>query len=228
MIASDSFATAAGDLVVQPLHHASLVLCCAGRTIHVDPVGPLARYAGLPPPGLILLTHEHADHCDPATIAQLLAPDTAIIGAATAAARLTGAAAQRAAVIGRGETRDWAGIGITAIAAHNTSPEKLGFHPEGIGNGYVLGIGDRRLYIPGDTEPTADMLALTGIDIAFLPMNSYTMTGHQAAEAARQFRPAVVYPFHYNQAGDEHLAFAAAMRGVPGVEVRLRDWYAIP
>jgi hypothetical protein len=51
------------------------------------------------------------------------------------------------------------------------------------------------------------------------------MTGQQAADAARAFRPRVVYPFHYVN-GEENQVFANELAG-EDIEVRLRDWYAV-
>ena len=101
-------------------------------------------------------------------------------------------------------------------------PIALQYHPQGVGNGYVLTFGDKAVYVAGDTEPTPEMLAMTGIAVAFLPMNlPYTMTVEQAAEAVNAFKPAIVYPYHY---GDSDLAAFEAAVG-EGVEVRLRNWY---
>lgn len=224
---SDTEETATDDLVIQPINHASLVLRFGGLTIYSDPVGPVERYDALPRPGLILLTHEHNDHCDPATIDRLLWEETLILGARSAIARLGEDAMKQAEVIAQGELRDVKGITVQAIPAHNLSPDRLKFHPKGVGNGYVLTLGGTRVYIPGDTEDHEDMLALRDIDIAFLPMNRFTMTGPQAASAAESFRPKIVYPFHYLH-GEEHLAFTEAMRDSRGIEVRMRDWYATP
>lgn len=121
---------------------------------------------------------------------------------------------------------DFLNIAITALPAENTTPEKLKFHPPGVGNGYVFRFGGKAIYVSGDTEDTAEMRALHNIDVAFLPMNQpYTMTGQQAADAVRAFRPKVVYPFHY-QGGVENEVFATELAGEPGTEVRQRDWYA--
>lgn len=224
---SDTEATATDELVIQPINHASLVLRFGGLAIYSDPVGPAQRYDGLPRPDLILLTHEHNDHCDPATIDQLLREDTRILGARAAIARLGEDATKQAEVIAQGELRDVKGITVQAIPAHNLSPDRLKFHPKGVGNGYVLTLGGKRIYISGDTEDHEDMLALRDIDIAFLPMNKFTMTGAQAASAAKSFRPRIVYPFHYLH-GEEHLAFTEAMRDSEGIEIRMRDWYPSP
>jgi L-ascorbate metabolism protein UlaG (beta-lactamase superfamily) len=87
----------------------------------------------------------------------------------------------------------------------------------------VVSFGDKHIYIAGDTEPTPEMRALTGIDIAFLPMNQpYTMTPEQAADAVKAFRPKVVYPYHYKGTDPQKLADLVG----DAAEVRLRDWYA--
>jgi L-ascorbate metabolism protein UlaG (beta-lactamase superfamily) len=88
----------------------------------------------------------------------------------------------------------------------------------------VIGFGDRRVYLSGDTEDIPEMRALKGIDVAFVCMNlPYTMTVDQAASAVRQFRPKVVYPYHYR--GSDLNKFKELVGSDAGIEVRLRDWY---
>jgi len=97
------------------------------------------------------------------------------------------------------------------------------YHPKGRGNGYLLTLGGKRVYIAGDTACTPEMRALTNIDVAFLPMNlPYTMPPTEAAACAKAFEPHIVYPYHYR--GSDLKAFADALKGEP-IEVRLRDWY---
>ena len=90
-------------------------------------------------------------------------------------------------------------------------------------------MGGKSVYIAGDTEDTAEMRALKGLDIAFLPMNlPYTMSVAKAADAIRQFKPKVVYPYHY-RSGDGTKADMEESRNCrrrSGVEIRVRDWYA--
>jgi L-ascorbate metabolism protein UlaG (beta-lactamase superfamily) len=226
MIKSDSLETAAGAITIQPVRHASLVLGFGTFTVYSDPVGGAGLYDGLPRPDLVLLTHEHSDHFDVATLKGIATPATRIIGARTAIDQLPDDLAARAEIIAHGQRREIEGLAITAIPAHNLTPDRLKYHPKGNGNGYVLGFGGRRIYIAGDTEDTEEMRSLAGIDVAFLPMNlPYTMTGQQAADAARAFRPRVVYPFHYIN-GEENQVFANELAG-EDIEVRLRDWYAL-
>ena len=104
------------------------------------------------------------------------------------------------------------------------TPGKL-FHDKGRGNGYLLGFGDKTLYFSGDTECTPAMKALKNVDVAFVCMNlPYTMPVEEAAECVKAFKPKVIIPFHYR--GSDTNAFKQALAGTPGVEVRLRDFYA--
>lgn len=178
--------------------HASLAIDFDGRRIYVDPVGAYADYAHLPKADAVLVTHSHYDHLDRAAVESLLTPATAIVCDRTSAEAFDfdcctmtpGASAE-----------PFAGIRIDAVAAYNTSEDRLQFHPkEREDCGYVLTLGGTRIYIAGDGEPTPEMLALTGIDVAFLPVNQpYTMTVDQAAEAVRAIRPAIFYPYHYGE-----------------------------
>ena len=42
----------------------------------------------------------------------------------------------------------------------------------------------------------------------------------------KQFKPLMVYPYHYGKDGPEPAKFAAALKGTAGIQVRQRDWYA--
>ena len=121
------------------------------------------------------------------------------------------------------------GIGIEAVPAYNSTSGKEKFHPKGRDNGYVLTIGGKKVYVAGDTEDTPEMRALAGIDITFLPMNlPYTMSVEQAAEAIRQFKPKIVYPYHYRSQDGTKADFEQLRKlvGDGGVEIRVREWYA--
>ena len=97
-------------------------------------------------------------------------------------------------------------------------------HDKGRGNGYVLTLGDKRLYFSGDTACTPEMKALENVDVAFVCMNlPYTMTPAEAAGCVAAFRPRIVYPYHYR--GSDLSKFQEGLADQPGVEVRLREWY---
>ena len=217
----DTIATSAGDLVIHPVDHASLVLEWDGKAIYVDPVGGAALYENLPPPSAILITHGHGDHFDLPTL-EAIAGDVPLLTNGEVFDKLPEALKANATALANGEDGTIIDIPLRAIAAHNTSEDRMNYHPVGVGNGYIISFGDTEVYIAGDTEPTDDMLALSGIAVAFLPMNlPYTMTPEQAVEAINTFRPAVVYPYHY---GDSDLSPLETDLD-EGIELRLRNWY---
>lgn len=216
----DTLATSIGDVTIQPLNHATLLLRQGSHVLYIDPAK--VDFSGQPAPTAILITHEHADHFDPGNLAKI-AGKAQIVAPQSVADKCPAALQAQMTVMHNGDTGSVDGLPITAIAAYNTSPDRQQYHPKGRDNGYVVSFGDKRIYIAGDTEPTPEMLALTGIDVAFLPMNQpFTMTPEQAAEAVKAFRPGVVYPYHYK--GTDPQQFADLVGGA--AEVRLRDWYA--
>jgi len=216
----DVIPTSAGELAVTFVGHGSLVFSHGGKTIHVDPFGKLADYATLPKADLVLITHSHGDHLDPAALAAIRRPDTQVFVAPDCEGKVEGAITLR-----NGEQRTLTGIGIAAVPAYNlvhTRPDGTPYHPKGRGNGYVLTFGDSRVYVAGDTENVPEMKALEPISIAFLPMNlPYTMTPEMVAEAARAFRPRILYPYHFGETDTARLL--ALMKDEKGIEVRLRD-----
>ncbi|MHA6689063.1 MBL fold metallo-hydrolase [Devosia sp. A449] len=217
----DAIPTADGDIIVHPVDHASLVLGFGDQVIYCDPVGGAERYAGLPAPTAILVTHGHGDHFDVPTLEAIagLAP---ILASQEVFDKLPEGLKVNATALANGDETSLDGIAIKAIQAYNITADRLRYHPPGVGNGYLLTLGDKVVYVAGDTEPTPDMLALTDIAVAFLPMNlPYTMTPEQAAEAVNVFKPAIVYPYHY---GESDLSVLEAQVG-DHTEVRLRDWY---
>ena len=216
----DSIATTDGDIIIHPVDHASLVLGFGDAVIYVDPVGGAARYEGLPAPTAILVTHGHGDHFDVPTL-EAIAGTAPILTSQEVFDKLPEALKANATAIANGEEQSLNGIAVRAIAAHNITEDRMQYHPVGVGNGYVLTLGDKLVYVAGDTEPTEDMLALTDIEVAFLPMNlPYTMTPEQAAEAINTFEPRIVYPYHY---GESDLSVLDTVAGE--TEVRLREWY---
>ncbi|MFL6230841.1 MAG: MBL fold metallo-hydrolase, partial [Pyrinomonadaceae bacterium] len=203
--------------------HASFQIEYGGQVIHVDPTSP-GDYSHAKQADLVLITHDHPDHLDPAAIAHIRKQGTPVVTPSASADKI-----ENPTVMSNGETKTIAGIAVEAVPMYNLqrgpSPGQL-FHPKGRGNGYILTLGVKRLYIAGDTECTPEMRALKNIDIAFIPMNlPYTMPPSEAAECARAFLPKVAYPYHYRGQNPEE--FKAALTGVP-VEVRLFDWYPTP
>ncbi len=215
----ESIPTSAGELRVTFLGHASLMFEWNGLVIHVDPVLAEADYNRLPKADLILVTHEHFDHLDPEAVAPIRKPATEIVLNPESRLKLP-----RARALRNGETATLCGIGLEAVPAYNLTGMRspgVPFHPRGVGNGYVLSFGDVRVYIAGDTENTPEMKALDDIAVAFLPMmRPYTMSPEMIADAARAFRPRILYPYHTKESDASRLA--ALLSDVPEIDVRFR------
>jgi len=214
------FSTAAGEVKITPIFHASTLIQAGGKTIYIDPAKP-AKVAGLPKADLILITHIHFDHFDPDLIAALSQPTTEVIAPASVVERFPAAKP-----IANGQSKKWQQWTIEAVPAYNLTrgpaPGEL-YHPKGRDNGYVLTFGGKRFYFSADTEGVPEMRALKNIDVAFVCMNlPYTMPPEEAADAVLAFHPKVVIPYHYR--GSDLNVFKQRLAG-SGIEVRLLDWY---
>ncbi len=217
----DVLRTDEGELRIRPITHGSLMLEFRGKVIHVDPWSR-GNYAGLPKADFILITDVHSDHMDRAMVDQLKKETTVILAPAAVAETI-----REAQIIRNGERKTVDGITIEAVPMYNLvrgpSPGQL-YHTKGRGNGYVLTLGGKRIYISGDTECVPEIKALTGIDVAFICMNlPFTMPPEEAAECVKAFRPKIVYPYHYRNS--DLNVFLNALKGESGIEVRLRNWY---
>lgn len=208
------FTTAGKKIEIEPLIHASMRIVYDGKEIEIDPVGTLGDrttdYTKFPKADLILVTHEHHDHLDPEAIKNLTKSDTIVI-ANPNSAQILG----YGEVMKNGDHKEIDGITIEAVPAYNVSEDRLQFHPKGRDNGYVLTLGDMKIYIAGDTEVIPEMENLKDIDIAFLPCNlPYTMTPDQLIKAAEIIKPKVVYPYHYGTTDLSSLIPALAPEGI--------------
>jgi L-ascorbate metabolism protein UlaG (beta-lactamase superfamily) len=216
----DVIPTSEGDLTLTFIGHGTLMFTHGETVVHIDPVGREADYGNLPDADLVLITHEHGDHLDPDAVAEVTKGGTEVVVSSSCEGRLDGAV-----VMENGDTRTFSGILVEAVPAYNimnVRSEGVPYHPKGAGNGYVLTLGDVRVFVGGDTENTPEMKALKDIDVAFLPMNlPYTMTPEMVADAARAFRPKILYPYHFGDTDTDELMKLLADE--EGIEVRVRD-----
>lgn len=217
---TDIIKTNMGDLKITFIGHGTLRFNFDGKVIHVDPVSREANYDEQPKGDLILITHEHGDHLDPEVLEKIKKKDTQIIVAACCADRVEGAI-----VMKNGDSKTIGGLKIEAVPAYNIVHKRDNgdpFHPKGSGNGYVVTFGNKQVYIAGDTENTPEMKALKNIDIAFLPMNlPYTMTPEMVADAAKAFKPKILYPYHYGQTDPQKLV--DLLKDDKSIEIRIRQ-----
>jgi L-ascorbate metabolism protein UlaG (beta-lactamase superfamily) len=217
--ASDQVVTAAGNVELYFIGHGSLMFRMNDRIIYVDPVRSSGNYDNFPKADIILVTHDHSDHLDVNLINDLRKSTTAIFCNESAAAKVPGSSAMKpGTAISSGQ------LVIEVVPAYNIVNERAPgqpFHPKGVGVGYILGFGGKRIYIAGDSENTPEMKALKNIDIAFLPMNlPYTMTPEMVADAAKAFKPKILYPYHY---GDTKTDKIVQLLKDSGIEVRIRN-----
>jgi L-ascorbate metabolism protein UlaG (beta-lactamase superfamily) len=150
----------------------------------------------LPTADLVLVSHEHHDHCSPEDIAKIRGPETVILAGGSAAEQVPGARAVRP-----GEHLTLLGVEIDMVPAYNVNKFRspgVPFHPQESQHvGFVVTVDGVRLYHTGDTDPIPEMADLE-CDLALLPVSGkYVMTVEEAAEAARTLAPEIVVPMHY-------------------------------
>jgi L-ascorbate metabolism protein UlaG (beta-lactamase superfamily) len=155
--------------------------------IYID---PWKLTGDLPPADLILVTHDHHDHCSPDDISRIRRPGTVIVASQAAAAKL----GQGVQVVKPGDRLTVAGVTVEAVPAYNTTKT---FHPKAAGYvGYIVGVGGARIYHAGDTDPIPEMAGLS-VDILLVPVSgTYVADAVQAAEIVRAVKPKIAVPMH--------------------------------
>jgi L-ascorbate metabolism protein UlaG (beta-lactamase superfamily) len=210
------------EVYVLPLFHASLLLQYGDTVIQVDPISRVDYY-DFPDADIVLITDTHGDHFDREAATMLMALGATVVAPAAVADEWGGVDI----VLGYGMGEMVDDVYIQAIPAYNVEhgpAEGVVYHPMGRGNGYVVTLGGKRIYISGDTECIDEVKALENIDIAFVAMNlPYTMSPGEAAECMKTFKPKVVYPYHYR--GSDLEVFEWQLQDTPEIEVRIVDWY---
>jgi L-ascorbate metabolism protein UlaG (beta-lactamase superfamily) len=240
-VAADTFTAAGGQIEITPILHASVQIEFRGTVVQVDPWSA-ADLSKVKAADLILVTDIPAHHLDVKAIGRLRKPGAPVVIPAVGKDQVPDGV-----VLANGASATLAGMHVEAIAAYDLVPGAPE-HPKGKANGYLITIGGARLYFAGVTQCVPEMLALTRVDVAFLPMNipPARMTPSEVAGCVKALKPKVVYLNHYDNDAANRLtnptakpqtlpgglttaqtlvAFKQALAGEP-VDVRLPDWYA--
>ena len=214
-----------GDINVHPIQHGTLALSWNDRMIYVDPTGGADAFTGLNDPDIIIITHAHGDHLSPETLNALPTQNAVLVMPQSVADELSQTFGAERVILANGESTQKMDIQIDAMPMYNL-PEEGARHAKGWGNGYVLTMGEKRIYISGDTEGIPEMRSLENISAAFVCMNlPYTMDVQQASDAVLDFKPQIVYPYHHR--GQDIEKFKTLVNAKDkSIEVRLLDWYS--
>jgi L-ascorbate metabolism protein UlaG (beta-lactamase superfamily) len=217
---TDIIKTSDGDLKITFIGHGTLMFAFDQQIIHVDPFSKVADYSKLPKADVILITHEHFDHLDLNALEQIRTEKTKVVLTAACSKQV-----KNGIIMKNGDVQTVNGLNIESIPAYNLVHKRDNgqpFHPKGVGNGYIITFGDRRVYVAGDTENIPEMKSLREIDCAFLPMNlPYTMTPEMVADAAKAFQPKILYPYHFGNTDTSKLL--TLLQDQKEIEVRIRN-----
>ncbi|MEZ4448137.1 MAG: MBL fold metallo-hydrolase [Nannocystaceae bacterium] len=222
-----------GEVEITLLVDASIRLRYRDLNVFIDPYAAddltAEDFAELGPADLIFLTHEDSGHFAPATITALTGERTLVL-APLFPAWILAFLADRIRVVSlrEGDHRQLRGIGVDVLPMHNIVHEQeVGGprHREGQGVGYLLTLGEARIYVSGDTECAPAIQALEDVDVAFLSVNEESMWPSEAAACVAAFRPKIVVPYHIRgvDLGALTQAFADALADATGIELRVLD-----
>ena len=152
---------------------------------------PLELKRGAVPADIILITHEHSDHCSPKDVAKIQKKGTVIVTTPDCAKKLSG----EIKAVKPGDTITVKGVTIEAVPAYNIDKR---FHTKDKGwVGYIITVGGTRIYHAGDTDFIPEMKTFK-VDIALLPVSgTYVMTAEEAVKAAETLKPQIAIPMHY-------------------------------
>src|SRR5438045_413543 len=206
---------AGGEIVITALGHASVQIEQGGKVIIVDPVANQTNLSLAKAADLILVTDIHSDHLDPDTIAKLRKPGAPVVIPPDVKAKVPDGTVMRNREILAGDLAP-AGIPVIAVPAYNIqrgpAPGEV-YHPRERGQGYLLTIGGKLVYVAGDTECVPAMAQwVRNVDVAFVPMKlQYTISPSEAAQCVKGFKPKIAIPYHF--LGQKPEDFAEALHG---------------
>lgn len=144
---------------------------------------------------LILISHDHYDHCSSADVDKLRRADTTVIGNARVAQKIDDVTRIRP-----WQSMSFDRLSIKAIPAY--SPHGV-LHPQEHGGlGFVISVNYYDIYYAGDTKVIPEMSRISP-DIVILPIDGDdTMTLDEARQAVEILRPRYVLPANWGITGE--------------------------
>ena len=190
-----------GNVSFQWLGHDGFRFEVGPLSIVIDPFKLDAKTAK--PASLVLLTHEHMDHCSIEDLRKVVTPTTTIICPHECLSALAKVKPGAIIPMRPGEQKNVAGITVHAVPAYNINKyrdaaTKQVFHPRQDEKlGYILDVGGTTIYHAGDTDNIPEMKDVK-CDVALLPVSgTYVMTAEEAVAAAKIIKPTIAIPMHY-------------------------------
>lgn len=186
-----------------------------GGIVLVDPTsGPEEAKAVAPwlvKPDLILITHPHADHFQPAILLEYIKanPQVVLAGPAEVAELAKAKGIESMQVVVPNQTYTLAGFELSTVPAYFEN--KSWKHPQaGQWVGYVLSLNGARYYITGDTQPLPEM-AVTKADVVFPLLSGCGGNMAQALEMAKLSGAKLVVPVHHSGQAETIKKFIAGL-----------------
>ena len=194
------------------LGHAGFSISTDDTTIVIDPYD----IKECDQADIILISHSHYDHCSVEDINKIKKPSTVFVTETESAKQLSG----DVRLVKPDDKLTISGIPIEVVPAYNTNKD---FHPKSKNwLGFIVTIGDKSIYHTGDTDLIPEMNTFS-IDIALLPVSgTYVMTADEAVEAAKQLRPEIAIPMHYDSivgSKEDAIKFQNALKGICEVAI---------
>ncbi len=167
------------------------------KTIYIDPY----QIAGGEPADILLISHEHYDHCSIEDARKIASPSTVVITTEACKESLSTLKVREIKSVKPGDKQVVGDVSIEAVPAYNVNkfraPGKV-FHPkEDQKVGFIVTLKGVRVYHTGDSDLIPEMKDLKA-DVALLPVSgTYVMTAEEAAEATKVIKPKLAIPMHY-------------------------------
>lgn len=174
-------------------------------TINGEPmiqIAPWRVVMGKRAPRLILIGHDHYDHCSPADVEKIRGPQTVLVGNEAVARAIEGTTV----------LREWQSISVDRInvkAIPAYSPHDARHPRSQKGLGFVISVDYYDIYYVGDSQIVPEMEHLRP-DIILLPIDGYgRLTVSEALQLVAMLKPRWAIPYNWGGTGEEATALDA-------------------